>query len=405
MTSLNITIKHITGKRNKVADALSRTIFTDPECKSDETLDSLGHIDIVNHKWIWTDGKASYQELLKRCDSNSQTNTTNLTAKELCKLNWPTIAKYDDEDCLIDFDEGFYVSDDRKGLTVSYILVLVDYFSRFVEAFATIGNTSYEVIRCLEWKFSRDGSPVGFYGDEGTHFTGHNTKEFLQKNRVIWISAPSGAKKASGMVEKCNDLLQRILKKTEAGKLWPLELQNLPSIIRTDAINSVLKTKLSTVLDRDPEYQNAVFNFIANRESLQFKVLEKSNWQKMLQKERHDKGVHRRVIYKPGDLVMLYDQRNAKKKLAAAFRGPFVVKGKAGTHGTSYKLSQINGKSITRSFYRDHLKPFIMRSDHLIAGDEEDSPQYQNIRAGRAKYNLLRALKQGHGVWSNTIES
>lgn len=75
----------------------------------------------------------------------------------------------------------------------------------------------------------------------------------------------------------------------------------IPSIIRTDAVNSVLKTNLSTVLERDPDYHNAVFNFIANREGLQFKALEKSNWQKMLQKERHDKGVHRRVIYKPGD--------------------------------------------------------------------------------------------------------
>lgn len=126
---------------------------------------------------------------------------TDLTAKELVKLNWPTIAKYDDEDYLLDFDEGFYVSEDRKGLTISYILVIVDYFSRFIEAFATIGNTSYEVIRCLKWKFSRGGSPVGFYGDEGTHFTGHITKEFLRKNRVIWISTPSGAKKAIGMVE------------------------------------------------------------------------------------------------------------------------------------------------------------------------------------------------------------
>lgn len=81
------------------------------------------------------------------------------------------------------------------------------------------------------------------------------------------------------------------------------------------------------------------------------------------------------------------------------------MKGEAGTHGTSYKLRQINGKPIPRSFYGDHLKPFIMRSDHLITGDEEDFPEYQNIRAGRAKYNLPRALQQGYGVWSNTIES
>ncbi|KAI1003613.1 hypothetical protein K3495_g4595 [Podosphaera aphanis] len=247
---------------------------------------------------------------------------TDLTAKDLVKLNWPTIAKYDDEDYLLDFDEGFYVSEDRKGLTVSYILVIVDYFSRFIEAFATIGNTSYEVVRCLEWKFSRDGCPVGFNGDEGSHFTGFVTKEFLRKNQVIWISAPSGAKKATGIVEKCNDLLQRILKKSEAGKLWPFELQEcvfnmnlrvidhlgfspfeiekgyqptgiletrLPSTVRTDAIKAVVETNLLTMLEHNSDYHDDVFNFIAKREGKQFKALGKSDWRKMLQKERHDR--------------------------------------------------------------------------------------------------------------------
>ncbi|KAI0999999.1 hypothetical protein K3495_g8198, partial [Podosphaera aphanis] len=140
-------------------------------------------------------------------------------------------------------------------------------------------------------------------------------------------------------------------------------------------------------------------------EGKQFKALEKSDWRKMLQKERHDRGVHQRITYKPGDLVMLYDRRNAKKKLAAAYRGPFVIEGKAGTYGTSYKLRQVNGKKIPRSFYGDHLKPFTLRNEHLITGEEEDLPEYQNIRAGRAKYTLPRALQQGHGAWSNTIES
>lgn len=145
-----------------------------------------------------------------------------------------------------------------------------------------------------------------------------------------------------------------------------------------------------TNLEHNRDYHDDVFNFIAKREGKQFEVLEKSNQRKILQKERHDRGVHQRITYKPGDLVMLYDYRNAKKKLVAAFRGPFVIEGKAGTYGTFYKLRQVNGKKISRSFYGDHLKPFTLRNEHLITGEEEDLPEYQNIRAGRARYTLPR---------------
>lgn len=179
----------------------------------------------------------------------------------------------------------------------------------------------------------------------------------------------------------------------------------LPSTLRTDAVKAAVENNLLTMLENHSDYHNNVFNFIAKREGMQLMALEKSDWRKMLQKERHDRGVHRRVSYKSGDLVMLYDHRNANKKLAGAFRGPFVIQGIAGTYGMSYKLRQINGKVIPRSFYDDHLKPFTMRSDYLITGDEEDFPKHQNIRAGRAKYNISRALQRGDGAWSNTIKS
>ncbi|TQS35837.1 hypothetical protein Golomagni_03729 [Golovinomyces magnicellulatus] len=179
------------------------------------------------------------------------------------------------------------------------------------------------------------------------------TKKFLRNFRVIWISAPSGAKKATGMVGKCNGLLQRILKNTEAGKLGPVELQEcvfnmnlriiehlefspleiekgyqpngtleakLPSIIRTNAVTAVLETDLLTVLERNPDHHEDVFKFMARREGLKFKTLEKSNWQKMLQKERRDEDVRRRINNKPRDPVMHYNHRKAKKKLAAAFK-------------------------------------------------------------------------------------
>ncbi|KAI1005393.1 hypothetical protein K3495_g2822 [Podosphaera aphanis] len=65
---LNVSIEYIQGPRNKVADALFRTIFLDPNCKEDEFLRTWGEIDTQEKDpiWKWKDGKGGYEELLKQ---------------------------------------------------------------------------------------------------------------------------------------------------------------------------------------------------------------------------------------------------------------------------------------------------------------------------------------------------
>ncbi|RKF61916.1 putative eka-like protein, partial [Erysiphe neolycopersici] len=99
--------------------------------------------------------------------------------------------------------------------------MLVDYFSRFVWAFPCSTPDQAEAIRCLIWLFSIFGTPISIYADIGTHFTGGSMARFLQDHKVLFTPAPSGAKRATGMVEKMNDLLERILKKQSNKSEWP----------------------------------------------------------------------------------------------------------------------------------------------------------------------------------------
>jgi hypothetical protein len=92
-------------------------------------------------------------------------------------------------------------------------------------------------------------------------------------------------------------------------------------------------------------------------------------------------------------MVMLYDQKSAKKKLHPAYRGPFVIAGFGRDHGKSYKLQQINGTLIPRTYYGDHFKPFRPRPKHLITGYERNLPQYQNLRAGKATHKLPKDVR------------
>ncbi|POS82529.1 hypothetical protein EPUL_004700, partial [Erysiphe pulchra] len=100
-----------------------------------------------------------------------------------------------------------------------------------------------------------------------------------------------------------------------------------------------------------------------------------------------------------GSLVMLYDHARAKLKLHASYRGPFVVAGFAGEHKRSYLLRQVDGQK--EDFYHgDQLGPFRLREAYLITGNEKRIPAYQNLRSGKASYEVSKPTKYFEGSWT-----
>ena len=69
------------------------------------------------------------------------------------------------------------------------------------------------MIRCVSWLISHYGALVAFYIDEGSHFARQKIRDFLNTNSIKWILAPVGAKKATSIVEMCNNLFEKVVKK------------------------------------------------------------------------------------------------------------------------------------------------------------------------------------------------
>jgi hypothetical protein len=126
---------------------------------------------------------------------------TELTTKEWLRISWPGIEHFNSQGFTID------TSALQTIKTFTHILLIVDYFSRFVWAFPTCGDTQDEVVQCLSWLLPITGNPVGVYLDKGGHFSGQKTQLFLKDQGILWIPSPVSAKKATGMAEKSNDLL------------------------------------------------------------------------------------------------------------------------------------------------------------------------------------------------------
>ena len=96
-----------------------------------------------------------------------------------------------------------------------FILVAVDYVSKWVEAVALPTNDARVVVRFLRKNiFARFGTPRAIISDGGSHFCKKQFDSLLSKYRVTHRVATPYHPQTSGQVEVSNRELKRILEKT-----------------------------------------------------------------------------------------------------------------------------------------------------------------------------------------------
>ncbi|GJU67414.1 reverse transcriptase domain-containing protein [Tanacetum coccineum] len=109
----------------------------------------------------------------------------------------------------IDFMEPFPSSKGNK-----YILVAVDYLSKWVEAKALPTNDARVVCKFLKSLFARFGAPRAIISDRGTHFCNDQFAKVMLKYGVTHRLSTAYHPQTSGQVEVSNRGLKRILERT-----------------------------------------------------------------------------------------------------------------------------------------------------------------------------------------------
>nr|GFB22536.1 hypothetical protein [Tanacetum cinerariifolium] len=113
-----------------------------------------------------------------------------------------------------------------------YILVAVDYLSKWVEAKALLTNDARVVVKFLKSLFSRFGTPKAIISDRGTHFCNDQFSRVMAKYGVTHRLSTAYHPQTSGHVEVTNRGLKRILERTVGENLYgkachlPLELEH-----------------------------------------------------------------------------------------------------------------------------------------------------------------------------------
>nr|GFB13215.1 reverse transcriptase domain-containing protein [Tanacetum cinerariifolium] len=116
-----------------------------------------------------------------------------------------------------------------------YILVAVDYLSKWVEAKALPTNDARVVVKFLKSLFSRFGTPKAIISDRGTHFCNGQFSRVMAKYGVTHRLSTAYHRQTSGQVDVTNCGLKRILERTvgENRALWSDKLEDALWAFRT----------------------------------------------------------------------------------------------------------------------------------------------------------------------------
>ncbi|GJS64012.1 reverse transcriptase domain-containing protein [Tanacetum coccineum] len=224
-----------------------------------------------------------------------------------------------------------------------YILVAVDYLSKWVEAKALPTNDARVVCKFLKSLFARFGTPRAIISDRGTHFCNDQFSKVMAKYGVTHRLSTPYHPQTSGQVEVSNRGIKRILERTSFLGPWALKQTNLD-------LNLAGKNRRSQINElnelRDEAYEN----------SLLYK--EKT-------KRLHDSKIKNRV-FNVGDQVLLFNSRLKifSGKLKSRWSGPFTIANvyPYGTIELFQKDGQnfkVNGHRVKHYFGEDVPKEII----------------------------------------------
>ncbi|GKC96200.1 putative nucleotidyltransferase, ribonuclease H [Tanacetum coccineum] len=252
------------------------------------------------------------------------------------------------------YQSGFYwpsiFKDANEGN--KYILVAVDYVSKWVEAQALPTNDARVVVKFLRGLFARFGVPKALISDRGTHFCNSQLEKALQKYGVTHKISTAYHPQTNGQTEITNRAIKRILERSVGynPKDWSEKLNDALWAFRTAYKTPTRCTPFRLVYGKpchlpvEIEHKahwalkqcNLDLTLGSKSRLMQLNELaelregayENSRIYKERTKRWHDSRLRGDKDFKVGDKVLLYNSRLKMYpgKLKSKWSGPNIVK-------------------------------------------------------------------------------
>nr|GEV40979.1 hypothetical protein [Tanacetum cinerariifolium] len=236
----------------------------------------------------------------------------------------------------IDFMGPFSSSRGNK-----YILMAVDYLSKWVEAKALPTNDARVICKFLKSLFARFGTPRAIISDRGTHFCNDQFAKVMLKYGVTRRLATAYHPQTSGQVEVSNHGLKRILKRIVGDNhaSWSDKLDDALWAFRTAFKTPIGCTPYKLTAGDHRKVQLNELN------ELRDQAYENSLIYKEKPKRLHDSKIKDHV-FNISDRVLLFNSRLKifLGKLKTRWSGPFTIT-QVFPYGT-VELSQTDGPNF-----------------------------------------------------------
>ncbi|KAE9332380.1 hypothetical protein PR003_g14547 [Phytophthora rubi] len=289
-----------------------------------------------------------------------------------------------------------------------YILVFVDYFTRWAEAFAVGALDSITFVDAMvNGVVSRHGVPSRLLSDNGRNFTSDVAKSFYQTLGIKKLFGAAYHPQTQGLVERFNGTLIGMLRMhvDEAQTDWDVYLPRVLFAYRTAYHEALGDTPFFTLYGRDPvlpldvgflnlgkkwksnevaQYRRELYRSLKDSRHLVERQLVKAQ-------DRHEQRLRNQVEvqFEVGDPVWVYQFFRAKrgekrtKKLAFSWHGPYRVVSKVGENAYRIEIPSHPDKVVTinvnrlKKFRWRWTRPYMDKIPNGITenGDEvEDGP-------------------------------
>uniref|UniRef100_A0A2N9FC45 Uncharacterized protein n=1 Tax=Fagus sylvatica TaxID=28930 RepID=A0A2N9FC45_FAGSY len=234
---------------------------------------------------------------------------------------------------LVDNGEGLHQTCPDASNGHEFILVAIDYFTKWVEACSFKNVTQVAVTRFVKNNIiCRYGMPEMLITDNASNLNNRMMDQLCQQFKIQHHNSAPYRPKMNGAVEAANKNVKKILSKmTETYKDWHEHLPYALCAYRTSVRTSVGATPYSLVYGMEAVLPVEVE--IPSLRILSQTQLEEAEWaQATLYQRRIERAYNKKArprTFQPGDLVLkkrnmaLSDPRG---KFAPSYEGPYVVK-------------------------------------------------------------------------------
>src|SRR5581483_3992244 len=323
----------------------------------------------IKEKYYWKNMKKDVENYIKSCEQCQKRNKGHGKAPI-----YPIEVSKPFETWGIDFVGPLKVTSRRN----KYILVIMDYFTKWPEAKALKKATGKNVSEFLYKEIiCRFGLPKKIISDRGSHFNNEIVKELCNKFEIKHNKTSSYHPQTNGLVERFNQTLcETLAKLSETESEWDNHIEEALYAYRTRKHSTTGLTPYYLTFGITPnqpiddidvnvsdeelyEREEEILSLNKKRNKIKNEIKEKQ--QKM--KDYADRNRKNTSQFQIGEKVLLKDTSLEKQwsgKLKSKWKGPYLIYKIIGKG--AYKLRNIESNKILKNPQNvEHLKRYNER--------------------------------------------